>query len=298
MNPYPPEGMGEDTTLDIKTLEWAMKSGKILQAPATMCNTDHDLIVDLGKLSGRIPRAEAVIGIDTGDAKEIAIISRVGRSVCFKVLELTPEIILSRKAAQQEALDYMMENLQPGDIIPAVVTHLASFGAFVDIGCGVISLLGVENISISRISHTSDRLEVDQRIYAAVLSVDSGQKRITLTHKELLGTWEQNASRFGPGETVAGIVRGKKDYGLFVELTPNLSGLAEYRDDIEVGDRVSVFIKAIIPEKMKIKLVAIERLDKARDKSEFNYYMTGGKLDKWSYPPEECQRDEPETVFN
>ena len=47
----------------------------------------------------------------------------------------------------------MLDNLKSGDIISACVTHLEPFGAFVDIGCGVVSFIGIENISVSRITH-------------------------------------------------------------------------------------------------------------------------------------------------
>ena len=64
-----------------------------------------------------------------------------------------------------------------GDIIPARVTHLESFGAFVDIGCGVSSLLSVDSISVSRISHPSDRLSVGDSIYAVIKSIDREHER-------------------------------------------------------------------------------------------------------------------------
>ena len=38
---------------------------------------------------------------------------------------------------------------------------------------------------------------------------------ITLTHKELLGTWEENIAMFQTGETVAGIIRSVEPYGIF-----------------------------------------------------------------------------------
>ena len=70
------------------------------------------------------------------------------------------------------------------------------FGAFLDIGCGVVSFIGIENISVSRISHPSERFFPGQDIRAAVLSVDRTLERVTLTHRELLGTWEENAAQF------------------------------------------------------------------------------------------------------
>lgn len=122
-------------------------------------------------------------------------------------------------------------------LLPAVVTHLDRFGAFCDIGCGNVSLLSIEHISISRINHSRDRFQEGQHIFVAIGAQDPVLRRINLTHKELLGTWQENAQEFSIGETVVGIVRSIKDYGVFIELSPNLSGLAEYRDDLHPGDR-------------------------------------------------------------
>ncbi|UQT47432.1 hypothetical protein M5E87_20845 [Flavonifractor plautii] len=90
------------------------------------------------------PREEAALGIAEGTTREIAILSRVGKPVCFQItaLEESGGVLrprLSRRRAQQAALDAMLAGLHPGCILPAVVTHLESFGAFVDIGCGVPS---------------------------------------------------------------------------------------------------------------------------------------------------------------
>ena len=114
----------------------------------------------------------------------------------------------------------------------------------------------IDCISVSRISHPSDRFTLGQTIQAVVTSVSDF--RIGLSHKELLGTWMENAAKFAVGETVSGIVRSVESYGIFVELTPNLAGLAEPKEHILPKQRASVYIKAIIPEKMKIKLVLID----------------------------------------
>ena len=83
------------------------------------------------------------------------------------------------------------------------------------------------------------------------------ENRITLSHRELLGTWTENAERFRVGETVAGIVRSVESYGIFVELTPNLAGLAELKENVHAGQQASVFIKSILPNRMKVKLVLV-----------------------------------------
>ena len=69
----------------------------------------------------------------------------------------------------------------------ARVTHLEKFGAFVDLGCGVTSLVPLENISAARIPHPSARFRVGQDILVLVVGVDREACRFYLSHKELLG---------------------------------------------------------------------------------------------------------------
>lgn len=92
-----------------------------------------------------------------------------------------------------------------------------------------------------------------------VKSIDRRQERVILSYKELLGTWEENVKTFEEGSTVVGIAREveKSKNGIFIELTPNLVGLAEYKEGIDYGQKVKVYIKKIIPEKKKVKLMII-----------------------------------------
>ena len=307
-NRFPPEGQllhtpeNRAACADAPGLRQAMESGTVLEGTALLCTPEHDLVVSLGAFRGVIPREEAALGIAQGTTRDIAILSRVGKPVCFTVaaLEEGPEgalrPVLSRRAAQQLALDAMLEHWRPGRIISAAVTHLEPFGAFVDVGCGVPSLIGVENISVSRIPHPAVRFQVGQPVLAAVLDLDPALGRIYLTHKELLGTWAENAAPFRPGMTVPGIVRGMKDYGTFVELTPNLSGLAERDPRLSEGERVSVYIKAILPQRMKIKLLAIEPLPPAPPPP-LHYFIREGRLEHWKYAPAGCTKVGAETVF-
>ncbi len=290
---------------NLTALTAAMENRTVLEATAILCDAAHNLVVQVGEYTGIIPRNDAAIGLESGQTREIAVISRVGKPVAFHVVGIETDsngktrLRLSRKDAQTEALRFFLETLQPGDILPAKVTHLEPFGAFVDIGCGNIALVGIENLSVSRIAHPSDRLSVGQEICAAVLHVDQAVGRITLTHRELLGTWAENAKRFEVGQTVRGVVRGIEDYGVFVELAPNLSGLAEKREGLEEGDAVSVYIKNITQEKMKIKLIIIDVFGKDQKNVVTcdDYFLTEGHLDLWEYSPPECDRKKIYTKF-
>ncbi len=158
------------------------------------------------------------------------------------------------------------------------------FGCFVDAGCGVPSLIPIDAISVSRISHPSDRFTAGQHIKAVVKGFDGG--KLCLTHKELLGTWEENAALFSVGETVPGMIRSVEPYGVFVELTPNLAGLAEPQSHALPGQCASVYIKALIPEKMKVKLVIVDAFDPDTPIPPVRYFTDAVHIDAWRYTPE------------
>lgn len=297
---YLPEGeilktvKNSKNLFSISTIEEALKTGEILEAKAISCDLEHNLLVDLGCMKGIIPRTEGAIGILEGITRDIALISRVGKAVTFIVDGFTHDdsgnriALLSRRKAQQLCRDEYINSLIPGDIIPAKVTHIESFGAFCDIGCGCIALMPIDTISVSRISTPADRFTCGDTIKAVIKSIIDG--KITLSMKELLGTWEENAANFSQGETVSGIVRSVESYGIFVELTPNLAGLAESRPGISVGQSASVYIKSILPDKMKVKLIIIDAFDSENSKSPKNYYLDDMHIDRWRYSPECCNR--------
>ena len=297
---YQPEGLKSATQENKNALHSplsiadACTRGLILEAKATMCDSAHNLYVDLGPMKGIIPREEGAVGISDGSVRDIAIISRVGKSVCFVVTAMdldrqgNPVALLSRRRAQEECSEHYLSKLIPGDVIDARVTHLEPFGAFCDIGCGIPSLLPIDAISVSRISHPADRLAPGDSIKAVVRSVDNG--RITLSLKELLGTWVENAAAFSQGETVSGIIRSVEEYGVFVELTPNLAGLAEPKSGVYEGQQASVFIKNIIPERMKVKLIIIDAFDADYTPEPLKYYFEGVHMDRFQYSPASCDK--------
>lgn len=265
----------------------ATKTGEILRAVVTLCDASHNLTVDLGSMKGVIAREDALLSAD-GNIRDIAIISRVGKTVCFTVEDIIydlsgiPVARLSRKKAQEKFINEFLSSKSVGDILRARVTHLDSFGVFCDIGCGVIALLPIDFISVSRIAHPKDRFCVGEDI-KVVLKGISKDGRITVSHKELLGTWEENAEGFMAGQTVTGIVRSVEEYGVFVELAPNLAGLAEPYET-RVGDTVSVYIKSIIPEKMKVKLIIIDSF-KGDFVPKTKYFYNKDHIDVFNYSP-------------
>ena len=169
----------------------------VLEGLVVSCDPAHNLIVELPCGRAVIPRTECALGIAEGTTREIAILSACQPTVAVHARGKSADrIVLSRRAAQAQMLDWAIQTQRPGDVIRAQASHLEPFGVFVDIGCGVTSFIGIEHLSVSRIFHPSERFSVGQPLYAAVLGVDPERGRVALTHRELLGTWEENAALF------------------------------------------------------------------------------------------------------
>ncbi len=305
MNEFFPEGAlyltpeNKKALSSLANLEKAMEEKTILEAKSTLCDRDLSLVFDLGGIKAILPREEVAVTEEEEPVRDIAVITRVGKPCVFLVDRIEeyfgePVVYLSRKKAQERCLTEYLDRKEKGDVLPARVTHFEPFGAFCDIGCGIISLLSIDCISVSRISHPSDRFHIGQHIFCAVKARDEirlgNRGRISLTHKELLGTWMENASRFEVGQTVVGVIRSIESYGIFIELSPNLAGLAEWRGDVKVGDGCAVYIKNIIPQKMKVKLVLIDTFPLSPGEKENRYFITSGSIASFCYAPPEAEK--------
>lgn len=237
---------------------------QILQGIVSKCDSNYNLYINFGEdLTGIIPREEVeAINVDeTGFPKPNICTSKINKIVQFKVKDLDKKnnFILSRKDVGNDALKWLKEEVKEGQIVKGIVKGVKPYGAFIEIGGGVVGLLHIEDISVARIKTPLERLSLGQKIDVMIKSIDYKQERVVLTYKELLGTWEENAREFTEGSTVCGIAREveKSKNGIFIELKPNLVGMAEYKEGIEYGQQVDVFIKKIIPEKKKVKLLIV-----------------------------------------
>ena len=255
-------------------LRAAIASREILQSTALAFDTQRQLRFDLGGVKAVMPFGQCADGAESGTVRDIAVLTRVGRPTCFVIEGMEtgengqPCYLLSRAEAQRMCKAEYLDTLQPGDIR---------------------ALLPIDCMSVSRISSPADRVSVGQQILCAIKSRDV-QGRFVLTIRELLGTWEENAAGFTVGETVVGIVRSVEEYGTFVEIAPNLAGLAETCPDLHPGQAVSVYIKNILPDKMKIKLVIVNHSLGQSHRFDLRYFITEGHIDHWLYSTPESRK--------
>lgn len=259
-----PEGWEETRDEMTKSfIQDAFESGKILQGYVNECDSNYNLHLNLGNnIKGIIPRNELEeINVDDfGFCSPNICKNKVNQFVQFKVKEIYDEnnVLLSRRNVQREALMWVSE-LEPGMVVNGIVKNMRKFGAFVEIGGGVVGLLHIEDISVSRIKSPEERFFIGQKINVMIKSIDRDNNKIVLSYKELLGNWEENIKEYSEKTVVEGIVKETDKFknGIFIELKPNLVGLAEYKEGVEYGQKVNVYIKKIIKERKKIKLLII-----------------------------------------
>ena len=167
--------------------------------------------------------------------------------------------MLSRKQVGEEALNWIKSDLKPGMIVNGIVKNIRKFGAFIEIGGGIVGLLHIEDISVSRIKSPEERFSIGQKVKVMIKSIDKLTGKVILTYKELLGDWYENIKDLKEKSVVSGIVKEADKFknGIFIELKPNLVGLAEYKEGLRYGQKVSVYVKKIIEKNKKIKLIIV-----------------------------------------
>jgi small subunit ribosomal protein S1 len=178
------------------------------------------------------------------------------------------EISLGMKQTQANPWDQVAEKYPPGAQVQGTVRNLTNYGAFVELEEGVDGLLHVSDMSWTRkISHANEMMKRGDSVECQVLSVDEDRKRIALGLKQLhADPWETEIpDRFQPGSSVTGRVTKITNFGVFVELEPELEGLlhiselADHKVDnpeeiVQVDQEIEVRILRVDAAERKIGL--------------------------------------------
>ncbi|MBI4580005.1 MAG: 30S ribosomal protein S1, partial [Planctomycetes bacterium] len=195
----------------------------------------------------------------------------LGDTIEVVVLEVNKdrqEISLGMKQVETNPWTKVAEKYPPNTIIEGKVRNLANYGAFVEIEEGIDGLLHVSDMSwTKKISHPSEVLKKNDTVKCVVLSVDQEKMRVALGTKQLTEDPWLHAipSTYIPGQIVKGKVTKITNFGVFVELEPDLEGLlhvselADHKvedphDEVKVGAEVEVKILRVDPQERKIGL--------------------------------------------
>ncbi|GAB4144297.1 MAG: 30S ribosomal protein S1 [Planctomycetaceae bacterium] len=197
--------------------------------------------------------------VKTGDQVEVVVLG---------INEEKQEISLGMKQTQANPWDDVAQKYPPGSNVKGTVRNLTNYGAFIELEEGVDGLLHVSDMSWTRkISHANEMLKRGDEIECQILSVDEDRKRIALGLKQLSGDpWETDIpNRYQPGSVVTGKITKITNFGVFVELEPELEGLlhiselAEHKVDnpedvVNVGEEIEVRILRVDTVDRKIGL--------------------------------------------
>ncbi len=214
------------------------KSGELLKAKVIDYNKGG-LIVDVAGIRGFVPisqilnlkREEVASG---GENQETAakLQSMKDKELQLKIIEINRarnRLILSERLAVQEwrqrRREELLDELKPGEVRKGIVSNLANFGAFVDLG-GADGLVHISQLAWSRVNHPSEVLHVGQEVEVQVLSVDKDKKKIALSIKRAeVDPWTTVEQRYTPGQVVTGVVTKIAPFGAFARIEDGIEGL-------------------------------------------------------------------------
>lgn len=280
----------------------AIREGNILESVVTKLSQDSKLTLNISdKIIGEIEADE--FEVYDGGGKTGYMFAKVGLAVKYVPLSVEEKdgvhvVKCSRKKAQEQCLENYVKQLKSGDIIRVSLLNIYRNSIFCDIGCGIAAILPFSLYCVPKIKNITKELIGTKHLRAAVSHFDE-QGRITLTHKELLGTWKESLEGIHEGEIVTGYVNNVDNHGVWVLLGVNVVALAEHGLPVSVGDKVTVYVKQICPEAMKIKIVIksiVENNSVGYLKP--TYRIKYGPINYWKYSPEECKTKNIETRFN
>jgi len=189
-----------------------------------------------------------------------------------KVIELNRSrnnVVLSRRAVledeRKEMRQAILDRLNPGDVVPGVISNIVDFGAFVDLD-GMDGLIHISELSWSHVNHPSEVLEIGQEVQVKVLDIDRDRQRISLGLKQTQSDpWQQVLDSYSVNDVVQGRVTKVVTFGAFVEILPGVEGLVHIselaahhvenpREIVSQGDVVSVKIIEMDAERRRLSL--------------------------------------------
>ena len=249
-----------------------MHSGEIISVKTVDANKGG-LMVSCGNVNGFMPVSqlcpEHYPRIQGGDKNKILdkLKSYIGELFEAKVIDVNEDeekLIVSEKAAWEVKQKDVISSYTVGDTVEGVVTVITDFGAFVEFGEGLEGLIHISEIAWQRIDDPKEFLRSGQSVKAQIIKIEGS--KIFLSMKNLIpDPWKNVAAKYAIGQKVTGKVLKVNPFGLFVELDPEIHGLAhvselsskgpvEPSNIASPGTEMEFFIVSIEPEQHRLGL--------------------------------------------
>lgn len=238
-------------------------TGKIIDVKITEANKGG-LIVRVNHVTGFLPVSQLSPDhyprVTGGDKNKIfeKLKSYVGATFPVKVIDVNEQdekLIVSEKSVWEDRQKSVIAQYRVGSTVEGEVTALADFGAFVKFG-SLEGLVHISEIAWQRIDHPRDLLKIGQTVSAEIIGIEGS--KIFLSMKKLVrDPWAEIEKRYKVGDTVEGTVLKVNPFGFFVELDPEIHGLAHVSELIDKpGIDVNTLAKS--GDKLNFKIISIE----------------------------------------
>src|SRR2546430_11269752 len=171
------------------------RDNELLTARVIDYNKDG-LIVDVHGIRSFVPLSQINLSdeeISSATSEETLskLKAMKDKELQLKIIEISRSrnlLILSERLAVQEwrrrRRDELLEELKPGEVRKGVVSNIANFGAFVDLG-GYNGLVHISQLALNRVNDPNEVVHFGQEVEVQVLSVDKERKRIALSIKQV-----------------------------------------------------------------------------------------------------------------
>ena len=241
---------------DWETAEDLMKSQEMFVAIVETFNRGG-VIARLGQVRGFVPASQlssiSINGQEADDETEARLGELIGSVLKVKVIDLDRKrnrLILSERLAMREwrrkQKEQLLDSLKEGEVFQGIISSIADFGAFVDLG-GADGLIHMSEMSWNRISHPSEVVAVGDKVKVQVLNVDLDKRRIGLSLRRLQPEpWAVIDSVFEIGQVVRGRITKLVNFGAFARIEENgIEGLIHIS---ELSDKRVAHPKEVVKE--------------------------------------------------
>jgi len=271
------------------------------------------VIVRLGQVRGFVPASQlnaaglngpentgAVVNTNTnsdsdGDERWAPLMGGVLKLKVIDIDRKRNRLILSERLAMREwrrkQKEQLLESLKEGDVYDGVISSIAAFGAFVDLG-GADGLIHLSELSWNRVTHPSEVIQVGDKVKVQILSVDLDRRRIGLSMRRLQPQpWEVISQTYEVGQVVRGRITKLVNFGAFARL--NDDGVEGLIHISELADRRVNHPKEVVSEgeEYDLRIIRIDT-DKRRMGLSLKQALPKDEIDWQIAPSDGTEEDE------
>lgn len=255
-------------------LEVMRRSGNTVEAVVLEANKGG-LLVQLGHTQGFLPVSQLSNDhyprVAGGDKLKILekLKSFIGMKLPVKVLDVNQgddKLIVSEKKIEEDQQLDRISTHRVGEVVEGPITAITDFGAFLEFDNGITGLVHISELAWQRVESPNEVVKIGDHAKAEIINING--PKVFLSMKRLTpDPWKSVESRYKVGQQVKGKVRKVNSFGLFVELDPEIHGLAHISElgmkpeeiaKVKPGDELEFTIVSLKPAEYRLGLSMVK----------------------------------------